>query len=69
MIVGCVERRFGELRAPHRIQWLPDIGAVFAAHKTIEIAVALNLEPCFTPLVSPESNGMAEAFAKTFKRD
>ena len=28
-----------------------------------------NLEPCFTPVESPESNGMAEAFVKTFKRD
>jgi putative transposase len=41
----------------------------FAAHKTIEIAGALNLFPCFTPVESPESNGMAEAFVKTFKRD
>jgi len=31
--------------------------------------VALNLVPCFTPVESPESNGMAEAFVKTFKRD
>ena len=29
----------------------------------------LNLEPCFTSVESPESNGMAEAFVKTFKRD
>jgi transposase InsO family protein len=30
-----------------------------------------SLEPraCFTPVESPESNGMAEAFVKTFKRD
>ena len=25
--------------------------------------------PCFTPVESPESNGMAEAFVKAFKRD
>jgi putative transposase len=31
--------------------------------------VALNLVPCFTPVESPERNGMAEAFVKTFKRD
>ena len=33
------------------------------------MALALNLEPCFTPVESPESNGVAEAFVKTFKRD
>ena len=51
------------------MQWLTDNGSIFAAYKTLEIAVALNLEPCFTPVESPESNGMAEAFVKTFKRD
>ena len=69
MMVECVERRFGTFRAPHRVQWLTDNGSIFAAHKTVEIAMALNLEPCFTPVESPESNGMAEAFVKTFKRD
>jgi transposase InsO family protein len=69
MIVQCVERRFGSIRAPHRVQWLTDNGSIFAAYKTVEIAMALNLEPCFTPVESPESNGMAEAFVKTFKRD
>lgn len=69
MMVHCVEKRFGAARAPHRLQWLTDNGSIFAAHKTIEIAWALNLEPCFTPVESPESNGMAEAFVKTFKRD
>src|ERR1019366_3840221 len=37
--------------------------------KTVDIALALGLDPCFTPVESPESNGMAEAFGKTFKRD
>jgi putative transposase len=69
MIVQCVEQRFGQLRAPHRVQWLTDNGSIFAANRTLEIAAALNLEPCFTPVESPESNGMAEAFVKTFKRD
>jgi len=69
MMVRCVEQRFGTLRAPHPVQWLSDNGSIFNAHRTIEIALALNLAPCFTPVESPESNGMAEAFVKTFKRD
>jgi transposase InsO family protein len=69
MMVRCVEQRFGEIRAPHPVQWLSDNGSIFAAHRTVEIAMALNLVPCFTPVESPESNGMAEAFVKTFKRD
>ena len=69
MMVHCVERRFGTIRAPHALQWLSDNGSIFTAHKTIETALALNLIPCFTPVESPESNGMAEAFVKTFKRD
>ena len=69
MMVECIEKRFGAFRAPYRVQWLSDNGSIFAAHKTVEIALALNLEPCFTPVESPESNGMAEAFVKTFKRD
>lgn len=69
MMVRSVEQRFGTLRAPHPVQWLSDNGSIFAAHKTIDIALALNLVPCFTPVESPQSNGMAEAFVKTFKRD
>ena len=69
MMVECVETRLGSPRAPTRIQWLTDNGSVYAAAKTIDMALALNLEPCFTPVESPESNGMAEAFVRTFKRD
>jgi transposase InsO family protein len=69
MMVQCIETRFDAIRAPHPVQWWSDNGSIFAAHRTIEIALALNLAPCFTPVESPESNGMAEAFVKTFKRD
>lgn len=69
MMVEAVERRFGTFRAPDPVQWLSDNGSIFAAHRTLKIAAALNLEPCFTPVESPESNGIAEAFVKTFKRD
>jgi putative transposase len=69
LMVECVEARFGSSRAPHSVQWLSDNGSIYAAARTIEIATALNLEACFTPVESPESNGVAEAFVKTLKRD
>ncbi len=49
MMVYCVEQRFGAIRAPHPVQWLSDNGSIFAAHKTIEIAVALNLGAVLHP--------------------
>jgi putative transposase len=69
LMIECVEARFAAPRAPHPVQWLSDNGSIYAAAKTIDIATALNLQPCFTPVESPESNGIAEAFVKTFKRD
>jgi transposase InsO family protein len=69
MMIECVESRFGTVRASHPVEWLTDNGSVYAAGKTVDIALALGLTPCFTPVESPESNGMAEAFVKTFKRD
>jgi transposase InsO family protein len=44
-------------------------GSPYTAKETRGFATALNLVPCFTPVKSPESNGMSEAFVKTFKRD
>jgi transposase InsO family protein len=57
------------IRALHRVRWLTDNVSIFAAYRTLKIATALNLESCFTLVESPESNGMAETFVKTFKRD
>ena len=68
-MVRCVEQRFSAIRSSHPVQCLSDTGSVFAAHRPLEIVLALNLVPCFTPVESPESNGMAEAFVKPFKRD
>ena len=51
------------------MEWLADNGSCFTAHETIAFAHAIRLVPCFTPLRSPESNGIAEAFVKPFKRD
>lgn len=69
MLLDCVERRFDALRAPQPLQWLADNGSAYTAGETIDFATALNLVPCFTPVRSPESNGVCEAFVKTFKRD
>lgn len=65
----CVERRFGADSVPHAVEWLTDNGSAYTAHETISFARSLGLVPCFTPVRSPESNGMAESFVKTFKRD
>jgi putative transposase len=69
MMLEAVEKRFANTRAPHPIEHLSDNGSPYTAKDTRDFATALNLMPCFTPVRSPESNGMAEAFVKTFKRD
>jgi putative transposase len=69
LMIGCVESRFHTFETTHQVQWLTDNGSIYAAARTLDTAVALGLQPCFTPVESPESNGMAEAFVRTFKRD
>lgn len=63
--------RFGEatLKAPHAVQWLSDNGPQYTATATVLYAHELGLMPITTPAYSPESNGLAEAFVGTFKRD
>ena len=69
LMVESIEKRFGDRALPHPIQWLSDNGSCYRAHETIDFAIELGFVPCFTPVRSPQSNGMAEAFVKTFKRD
>ena len=69
MMLAAVEQRFGEYRVPHRVEYLTDNGSCYTAAETVNFALALGLMPRFTPVRSPQSNGMAEAFVKTFKRD
>src|SRR5215210_3481206 len=69
LMLEAVEKRFATARAPHAIEHLSDNGSPYLAKDTRDFAAALNLVPCFTPVRSPESNGMSEAFVKTFKRD
>jgi len=70
LLVECVEYRFGPvLTLPHTIQWLTDNGSCYTARETVQSARGLGFEVCTTPAYSPQSNGIAEAFVKTFKRD
>jgi len=69
LMLQSVEQRFGATATPHPIQWLSDNGSGYRAHETIVFATRLGLISCFTPPRSPQSNGMAEAFVKTFKRE
>lgn len=68
LMVDCVDARFGGA-LPHRVQWLSDNGPCYVARQTVSFAKSMGFEVCTTRPYSPESNGMAEAFVKTFKRD
>lgn len=50
--------------APHTIEHPSDNGSAYTARETRLFAQALNLIPCFTPVASPQSNRMSEAFVK-----
>jgi transposase InsO family protein len=70
LMVESVEYRFaGSPQAPHPIEWLSDNRSSYRAHEAQRFARQLSLVPCFTPVRSSESNGMTEAFVKSFKRD
>jgi putative transposase len=70
LMVAAVEHRFGPInRLPATIEWLSDNGSCYVAAATRRFARDIGLEPRTTPIESPQSNGMAEAFVRTFKRD
>jgi putative transposase len=69
LMVACVERRFGATQTSHPVEWLSDNGSAYIAKETAHTATALGLRLAFTPVRSPESNGISEAFVKTLKRD
>ena len=69
MMLEAVEKRFGGYRAPHPVEMLSDNGSPYIARETRIFACQLGLKPCFTPVKSPQSNGMSEAFVNTLKRD
>jgi putative transposase len=69
LMVEAVETRFGNALPEQVIEWLTDNGSPYIARDTRSFAREINLEPLTTAIQSPQSNGMAEAFVKTFKRD
>ena len=70
LLLESLEYRFGQSeREPHPLEWLTDNGSCYIAKETRVIASSLDFVVCTTPVRSHQSNDMAEAFVKTFKRD
>jgi putative transposase len=70
LMVASVESRFGSVnRLAQTVEWLSDNGSGYIAKETQAFAREIGLEPLTTPVTSPQSNGMAEAFVRTIKRD
>ncbi|WP_345760986.1 IS3 family transposase [Escherichia coli] len=69
VMLGAVERRFGSELPASPVEWLTDNGSCYRANETRQFARMLGLEPKNTAVWSPESNGIAESFVKTIKRD
>ncbi len=67
VMLGAIEKRFGDKGPERLIQWLTDNGSAYTAHEIRQFARELNLEPCTTAVSSPQSNGIAERFVKTMK--
>ena len=69
LMVQAVEARFGSQLPAAPIEWLTDNGSCYIAADTRRFAREVGLRPLTTAIRSPQSNGMAESFVKTFKRD
>lgn len=69
VMLRSVERRFGDSHPQTPIEWLTDNGSAYRAHETRAFARLIGLTPRTTAVRSPQSNGIAESFVKTMKRD
>ncbi|RMV46732.1 putative transposase for insertion element [Pseudomonas amygdali pv. lachrymans] len=69
LMLESVEKRFGDQLPSMPVQWLSDNGSAYIAEQTRLFARQIGLQPVTTPVRSPQSNGMAESFVKTIKRD
>ena len=70
LMIGSVERRFGLVtRLPRPIEWLSDNGSRYTGARDPEAGARHRPGAANDADESPLSNGMAEAFVKTLKRD
>ena len=71
VMVQTMLTRFGtvEQMPTSTTRWLSDNGSGYIAKDTRQFASGIGLIAYRMPFRSPQSNGMAEAFVKTFKRD
>jgi len=51
------------------VQFLSDNGSIYTARDAVCTAERLGLIPVASPVYSPQSNGMSEAFVNTLRRD
>ncbi|MBB4861016.1 transposase InsO family protein [Novosphingobium chloroacetimidivorans] len=64
MMLEAVEKRFGTCQAPAPIEMLTDNGSPYTVRETRIFARQIGRKPCFTPVKSPQSNGISEAFVQ-----
>ena len=69
LMVEAIETRFGRELPNQPIEWRTDNGSPYIARDTRGFAREIGLVPLTTAIKSPQSNGMAESFVRTFKRD
>lgn len=70
MVREAVFRRFGaETWKAQNLEFLSDNGPEYACRKLRTVLQGFGMAICRTPRRSPESNGLAEAFFGSFKRD
>lgn len=68
-MLESVEKRFGDQLPATPGQWLSDNGSAYIAKQTCLFARQIGLQPVIMQVHSPQSNGIAESFVKTVKRD
>ena len=65
-----VEAQFGQAGVGSaKLEFLSNNGGAYRAHESHALARAMEIEHVHMPVCSPKSNGMAESFVNTFKRD